>query len=460
MTAKRIAIVGGGIAGLAAAFETLERIRQGAAPWAEAVVFEKAARLGGNIRTERDSGFICEWGPEGFLDNTPQTLSLAERVGLGGRLVRARPEANRRYIFRAGRLHLVPTNPPAFLRSGILPLGERLRVFLEPLIPARRDGADESVFDFAARRIGRGAAARLVDAMVSGVYAGDARRLSLPAAFPKMRAMESQYGGLVKAMIARARRARRTGEAVGGPSGPRGALTTFENGLETFIEGLGQAIGPDRIRLDCAVRRIERQAGRYGLELESGERDTADAVLVAAPSDQAAPMLRPLSAALADGLARIPFAGIAVACLGHRTADAGRELDGWTSSTFAGRAPGGTILTRAMIGGATFPEALEWSDEEIQACFDEEIAPILAIRGDPVWRRIFRFPAGIAQYNLGHLALLERIGDAMRPLPGLFLSGASYRGISINAACEAAPKAAQAILDFLGQGANGASPIF
>ncbi|OPZ08742.1 MAG: Protoporphyrinogen oxidase [candidate division BRC1 bacterium ADurb.BinA364] len=113
-----------------------------------------------------------------------------------------------------------------------------------------------------------------------------------------------------------------------------------------------------------------------------------------------------------------------------------------------------------MIGGATFPEALEWSDEEIQACFDEEIAPILAIRGDPVWRRIFRFPAGIAQYNLGHLALLERIGDAMRPLPGLFLSGASYRGISINAACEAAPKAAQAILDFLGQGANGASPIF
>lgn len=477
--APRIAIIGAGMAGLTAAVELLDAARERAlTPPPEVMVFDAAGRAGGNVRSERDSerGFLCEWGPEGFLDSAPDTLRLAERAGKKDRLLRARAESARRYIVRAGRLRRVPVNPVQFLFSDILPLWHRLRVLAEPLAPRAKDpGRDESVFEFAARRIGPEAARILVDAMASGVFAGDSRALSLRSAFPKMHAMESRYGGLTRAMIARKREARRSGRRIGGPSGPAGVLTSFHDGMEEFVEGLVAAIGPGRIRLNARVRSVVKDKNiRYILDMESGAREEADAVVLACPSFAAAECVRGWDAELAAALADIPFASIAVVGAGFARGQVAHPLDGfgfllprcegcrclgmlWPSSTFANRAPEGHVLLRTMIGGATDPDAVALEDAELFALLRRELGGLIGLQGDPVWLRVFRFTRGIAQYTRGHSGRLRRIRDALLPHPGLFCAGTSYHGIAVNSTCERARALAGAVLDTLGSGGNSIS---
>lgn len=458
MTEKSIAIIGAGIAGLATAFECIERN-----PSVRVDVFEATSRVGGNIRTEIDGGYVCEWGPEGFLDNTPETLDLVRRAGLDTALVRAVPQAHKRFILRDGKLRLVPLKPPAFFASDLLPLRDRLRVVLEPLIPAKRDDVDESVFDFAARRIGKGAATHLIDAMVGGVFAGDSHRLSLQSAFPKMHAMERQYGGLVKAMLARQREARKIGAQVGGPSGPRGTLTTFDGGMQRFVDALADAVGRERIHLNRRVKSAIRTGGRWRLVFDDGADFIADVVIDTTPAAIAAQTYAATSLELSESLERIPFASIAVVGLGYRREDVGHPLDGFglliprveglhtlgvlfTSSVFPDRTPDGHVLIRAMIGGATNPQAVDWSDEDLLDVCRREIDPILAIKSPPAWQRIFRYRRGIAQYNIGHAEILQRINQTLASLPDLHLTGTSYTGIAVNAACQDARKVAATIL--------------
>ena len=201
---RRVVIIGGGIAGLATALH-LQDGADGVEGGLEVVVLEARDRPGGNIRTERAEGFTIEAGPNGFLDNAPATLSLVRRLGLEDRLQRADEAAARRYLYRDGRLHELPTGPLAFLRSPVLSLPGRLRVLCEPFARSHPDGVDETIHQFAARRIGSEAAEILIDAMVSGVFAGNVHELSLRSSFPTMHGMEEQHGGLVRAMIARMR---------------------------------------------------------------------------------------------------------------------------------------------------------------------------------------------------------------------------------------------------------------
>jgi len=467
---KKVVIVGAGIAGLAAAFEILDLEKRGECPPLDLEILDGAPRAGGNIRTEIADGFVCEWGPEGFLDSVPETIRLAERVGLGARLVRARDEADKRFIYRDGRLRLVPLSPPAFLASDILPFLPRLRVFCEPLIGAKKTDADETVFDFASRRIGRGAATVLVDAMVSGVFAGDARRLSLKSAFPKMFDMERQYGGLVKAMLAKRREAKKTGEAMGGPSGPRGRLTSFDGGMEELIRALVKFIGEHRLRLGRKVETIRKTQTGFDISVEGGSTVAADALILAAPSNAAARILTDLSPRLAEALAQIEFASIAVLGCGYPRTRIRHPLDGFgfliprsenlralgvlfSSSSFPNRAPNGHILLRTMIGGATNPGAISLSDSDLLELFNKEIAPILGIGSDPAWLRVFRFPAGIAQYNLGHSDRLARTRAELKSIPALFLSGSSYLGIAVNNTCEKAHLLARSVGASLSGGA-------
>jgi len=481
---KRIVIVGGGMAGLVAAFEILDRAKkEGLNPSPDVLVLESSDRPGGNVRTERalDTGFLCEWGPEGFLDNVPETLALAERIGKADRLVRADPNANKRYILRDGRLRQVPTSPPAFLFSDVLPLGPRLRVFGEPFArgPADPD-RDETVFEFASRRIGSGAAAVLVDAMVSGVYAGDARALSLRSAFPKMYTMEREYGSLVKAMIARMKERKRSGRKSGGPAGPGGVITSFVLGMEEFVQGLADAVGEERIRLNTPVAEIVKMRagdsgrpsdedsgnwpGRAAVILESGQWIEADAVVVAAPSWSAAPLFHRSDPELAGPLEQIPTASIAVVATGYRREDVDHPLDGfgfliprgegrrtlgtlWPASTFGGRAPANHVLLRSMIGGASDPDAVNLADSGLLDIVAHEVNPVLGVRGDPVWTRFFRFPHGIPQYTVGHGERLVRIGTQLAKWSNLFLTGTSYYGIAVNSTCERGPALAEVVLE-------------
>jgi len=455
----RVAIVGGGIAGLAAAFDVVA-----AEPGVDAVLFEAGERVGGNLRSEEVDGFRVEWAANGFLDSDPATIRLAERLGLSGRLLPADGASARRYLFRGGRLHLLPASPRAFFASRVLSVRGRLRVLAEPFARAAPRGADESVFDFAARRIGGEAARTLVDALVSGLFAGDARALSVASAFPKMRAMEAQHGSFARAMIARRRGAARGGSR-GGPAGPGGRLVSFAAGMEELPAALAARLG-GRIRLGAPVTAWappDRSGGRHRLRLASGDANEWDAVLLACPPSAAARIVAASDGALAAHLAAIPSAPIAMIALGYRLADVRASLDGFgflvprsegvrplgavfDSNLFPGRAPSERALVRVLAGGACDPSAVDLSDDALVALARSLLRAAVGIDADPVLTRVVRHRLGIPQYVVGHGARLEAIAQRLAAHPGLFVSGSGYRGVSVNACVAEAPVVAAALL--------------
>ena len=447
----KIAVVGAGIAGLATAFEV---IRRGGAS-IDVAIFEAADRAGGNLRTERLDGYTCEWGPNGFLDSAPETLALVDALGLRDRVLVSTDAARRRFLYRRGRLVALPESPPAFLASPLLSPAGRLRVLAEPFARARPD-EDETIHAFASRRIGSEAADVLIDAMVSGVFGGNARELSLRACFPKMWEMETAHGGLVRAMIAK-RRSRKASS--GGVGAPAGRLTSFHGGVEDLVDGLVRAL-PGRVRLRQPVTGLSRRHdGGWRLEVpEAGELD-ADAVVLAIGARQAAPLVRALDSGLSSTLLEIPSAPMVVVALGYELSGLGHPLDGfgflvprgeglrilgalWDSSVYAGRAPEGHGLIRVMLGGAHDAAAIALNDADVLEIARRELRTAMHVDAVPAFTRVFRHPVGIPQYTVGHLARLARIDAALATLPGLFVAGNSYRGVAINSCVtEAGPLA-------------------
>ncbi len=457
-------IVGGGISGLALAhFLGLGHRPDSWEMW------EASDRLGGTIGTDRAEGYSVDWGPNGFLDREPLTLQLVREIGLSDSLEPAGEKAEKRFIARRGRLHAVPFSPTKMLSTGLLSFPAKARVFCEPFVPARRDDRDESVFDFAARRIGRAAAETFVDPMVSGVFGGLARELSLPACFPIMREMELRYGGLVKAMISRQlekRRARKAGEvpreaASGGPAGPGGRLTSFRGGLDLLVQELYARLQPV-IRMNRSVCRISQEVDYWRVTDEIGHSVLTEHVVVACPTYAAARFFREYDRELSEAFAAIPYAAIVVVATGHRRADVEHPLDGfgfliprseglrtlgsiWTSSIFEGRAPEGFVQFRSMLGGAGDPGILELSDDELWAILRRELGTLIGVRRDPVFTKIYRWQRGIPQFTLGHLerrARLERIVASHR---GLYVVGNSYYGVGLNDCVKMAHRIAQEI---------------
>jgi oxygen-dependent protoporphyrinogen oxidase len=453
----KVVVVGGGVAGLATAFELTRRGGAGV----DVRVIEAASRAGGNLRTEEIEGYLCEWGPNGFLDSVPETLALVDAIGLRPRVVVSADAARRRFLYRHGRLHVLPESPPSFLASALLSPAGRLRVLCEPFSRRRPDG-DETIHAFATRRIGREAADVLIDAMVSGVFGGDARELSLRACFPKMWEMETEHGGLVRAMIAK-RRARKGAPSGGGMGAPTGRLTSFAGGVQDLVDALVRAL-PGRVRTAAPVAAIAGGPGaRWTVRLASGEALDTDAVVLAAGSAATAPLVEALDADLAEGLRAIPSASMVVVALGYERASLVHPLDGfgflvprgeglrilgalWDSSVYPGRAPEGAALLRVMIGGAHDPTALSLGDDAVVALVRGELQQAMGITAVPRFVRIFRHPVGIPQYTTGHLGRLARIDGALARHPGLFVTGNSYLGVAINACvAEAGPLAARIV---------------
>lgn len=460
---RRVAIVGGGIAGLSVAHGLLERGAQELG--VEVVVLERGARPGGNIRTDLIDGYLCEWGPNGFLDNAPETLALVDRLSLRDRLHVSDDAARRRFLFRRGRLHELPGTPGGFLQTGVLSTAGKLRVAMEPFA-RRRPAGDETIHAFAARRIGREAADVLIDAMVSGVFGGNARDLSLRACFPKMWQMESDHGGLVRAFIAR-RRAGRIRRA-DGMGTPLGRLTSFRGGTEVLVQSLAARLGP-ALRLSCGVRDVVHD-GRFRLALDTGKALDADAVVLTGGASATADHVGRLDGVLAAALRRIPSAPMVVVCLGYRVADMTASVDGfgflvprgegprllgalWDSSVYPGRAPEGHALIRVMLGGAHDPDVVHLDDAAVLAVARDGLATVMGEEGAPSFSRVFRHPVGIPQYTVGHLERLDRIDARLAVWPGpAVLAGNAYRGVSINNCIAEAGPIADTLLRRLGQG--------
>ena len=432
---KNIIIIGAGMTGLCAGWYLQKRLGPDAVR-----ILEASDAPGGTARTARENGFTCECGPNGFLDKEPKTLEWLDDLGLGSDLVRAQEAAAHRFVFRNGALHEIKP-PPAFLLSPLMSIRGRARLLCEPFIKAKRSDDPESIWDFAKRRIGREAADILVSPMVSGVYGGDAKQLSLAHCFPIMAEMEREYGGLFKALRAK----KKSGSAA---MGPRGTLTSLPEGIGRVPETAAAALG-EALVTNCTVTRVQKVGECFKVETSTGETHEAAAVIVAAPSYAAAEFCAPFGRDLTGALQSIPYASIAVVCAGFKREQVAHGLNGfgflvprlegmralgclWSSSIFPNRAPEGHVLLRTMYGGATDPDAVKLSEDEIMALWAKEIAPIVGAEGDPTHLRIFRWAKGIPQYTLGHGVRLRAIEAAEDEYPGLIFAGNAYRGVSLN----------------------------
>lgn len=460
----RVLVVGGGIAGLATAFLIDESARaRGVTP--ELRVFEASDQPGGNTRTERVDGYLCEWGPNGFLDNEPATLDLVKRAGLEGDLVKANENAANRYIYHGGAMRAVPTKPPAFLASDILPLHAKLRMALELVLPAKRDDEDETVDSFGRRRLGRTFAELMLDPMVSGIFAGDTRKLSLEAVFPKMVAMEDEYGGLFRAMIAKQRAAKKAGTTAGGPAGPNAVLHTFRVGMGQLTDRLASLLG-SRLHTGIPVSGVERADGGGFVVSAGGSTWSADAVVLACPSYAAAGLIDGIDSEVAAALASIEHAPVDVVCHGHPIDNLSDPLNGfgvliprregirslgtlWSDAIFPGQAPEGYRLLRTILGGAHDPAITRLTEEQLHATVVADNRRVMSLDGEPDMRWSWRHERGIAQYNVGHLDRVGRSERLERDLPGLWFTGASYRGVSINGCAKDAANVAGAVVDHL-----------
>ena len=434
---KRIAIIGGGIAGLSIAWKIHQRD-----PEASVVVLERSAQAGGNIRTEQVDGYTCESGPDGFLDNAPATLQLAREVGLGHRLLPSSDSARRRFIFRRGRLHEVPVSPLAFAKTRLLSARGKLRLMCEPF-GRRPPSGDESIHDFASRRIGTEAASVLVGSMVSGVFAGDAAALSLKACFPRMWELEHEHGSLVRALLA-TRKNRKKEDAAGAPAG---RLTSFTGGMSELITALTRALGREVRLCSPALSLAAAPDGGWRIQTPDGPVD-ADAVVLADPASESANLIRPFEPNLAGEIEDIRTAPIAVVSLGYAEEDTG-PLNGfgflvprsegirilgalWETSIYPHRAPSGKTLLRVMIGGACDPGAVGLDDDALLATVRADLERTMGLRAVPEFVKVVRHRKGIPQYTGGHLDRLQRTERLLGRYPSLHLAGNSYRGVSIN----------------------------
>lgn len=435
----RIVVVGGGIAGLAAA-----RRLEALVPDAEIVLVEKEGRLGGKIHTERIGELVVEAAPDSFLSRKERGIGLCEELGLAGELVGRRPEHAGTFVRRGRRLvslpagitGLVPTDLDALAESELLSPEGRARLAAEVDVPPV-ESSDESIASFATRRLGREAYEAIVEPLATGIYGGDGEQLSLAATFPALRALEIEHGSVLRGLAAKAAAA----------TTQHPPFVSLRGGMQILVDRLAESLERTRIALDRAVARVDSHRGGYAVPLSDGELLVADGVVLAVPAFAAARLVPDLDAQLAAVHAEIPYASSTIVTLAFRVADLGRPLDGygyvvprseesdvlactWTSSKWEGRAPADEALVRVYVGRFGRADVTEQEDDELVELARGELA-LVGIVAEPQLTRVHRWPQGMPQYTLGHLERLERIDALVARHRGLAVAGAAYRGVGI-----------------------------
>lgn len=464
---KKVIVIGGGLSGLSTAWFLAERAKSDTVSL-DITLLEKENQPGGKIRSVKEDGFLCEWGPNGFLDNKPQTLELCRRLGIDGELLRSNDNARKRYIFSGGELHRLPENGPSFLKSRLLSWPGKLRLLAEPFA-AKGTAADETLADFGRRRLGAEALQKLIAPMASGIFAGDPETMSLKSCFPRIAELESLYGGLFKAMVHLARKKsqeKKEGKVSSSAAGPGGTLTSFRGGIQFLTDSLATQLG-DRVKKSFEVRQVSKNSAGWQVHGAGGELLQADLLIIASPAYAAADMLQQQDNGLAGMLRQIPYSSLSVICCGYDTARVGHLLDGfgylipkeerrsclgtlWDSSMFEGRSPKGKALLRSMAGGACRPELFELPEQKLLELVQADLKVAMGINAEPVFSRIIRHRQAIPQYTVGHAARLDAIHGWLQQLPGLFLTGNAYRGVGLNDCVAASQRVVQELFDHLG----------
>jgi oxygen-dependent protoporphyrinogen oxidase len=457
---RRVVIVGGGIAGLAAAHRLAREARN-----AVVTLIESDSRLGGKIVTERVDGFVMEGGPDSFLASKPAGLGLCRELGIAGRLHGTNAQVRRTYVLRGGQLYdlpeglsgLIPSRLGPMARTGLLSPWGKLRMAGDFLIPPRTADGDESVAAFVQRRLGGEAYERLIEPLLSGIYAGDGNQLSLAATFPQLRQTELNSGGLIKGMLA----ARRGAPAPAVNGKPKPAFLAPPTGLAEIVEALEARLTGVEILRGVGVTSLDAAAKGYRIQLSNGELRDAEAVILATPAFVTAGLVAVVDAPLATALGGIPYISTTTVYLAYPLAGIPRPLDGygyvipraegrpvlactWTSTKFPKRAPKDFGLIRVFIGRAGQQEFLDRDDAELVGLARAELADTLGIRAAPSLQRVFRCARAMPQYTLGHLERLAAIEQRLATLPGLFVAGNAYRGVGLPDCIASGEAAAQA----------------
>ena len=422
-------VIGGGISGLTVAWS----LRSHGAP---VLLLEASERLGGQIRSRRRDGFVLEDGPNGFLDRDGAVTRLATALGIADKLRGASPNGDRRALFVRGRLRDLPASPPRFMMSGVLPPWSKARLMLEPFSKRGALGVDESLGHFGRRHLGRVATETLLDAMQTGIFAGDIEKLSVRAAFPRLHHMERAHRSLL--LAARALR-----RAHPDASPPR--LGSIDGGLQTLPDALARALGPD-VRTGAAATELRPIDGGWSVHWDGGST-TGKRVVLATPPSVTAQLLESVDPSVATALRAIHVVPVSVVHLGWTPrlepepegfgflvpAREGRRILGtiYASSAFPFRAPGGGTLLTTLVGGAHHPELAALPDQELVQVVRDELAEMLRIHRPPDLADVVRWPRAIPQYEVGHHARLEAIALTLRSRPGLLLAGNAYRGPGI-----------------------------
>lgn len=465
---KNVLIIGGGISGLAAAYRLHKTD-----PTVPFVLLEREERLGGKVVTDYVDGLIVEQAPDSFLTRKPRGIGLCEELHIADQLYGRRPEhadktkvrfADDFFPLPSGLSGMIPTDLEALANNPLISPEGQKRLAQEATIPPEPENGDESVATFVSRRLGPEVYEKLVEPLMSGIYAGDGEQLSLAATFPQLRQLELKHGSLLnglQAASASAQAAKKQRSATDYP--PFASLT---GGMGKLVDAMAATLPGQALRTGVTVTEIEAQSDGYQITLDSGERLTAGALVIATPAFVTAELLAPIDSVLADAHAAIPYASSAIVTLAYRKSDLSSIPEGygyvvpsiagsdvlactWSSNKWAGRAPEDLLLLRVYIGHYGGRDVTELPDDELLALAQTELAGSFEADGEPLFNRIYRWPRSMPQYNLGHVERLATIAERLPYNPGLFLAGAAYRGVGIPDCIREGENAAESALGYL-----------
>ena len=480
---RRVIIIGGGLAGLGAAYKIIRAASEG--HHVEFILVEKDRRLGGKIFTEivpdpsGDGRFIVDGGPDCFLTEKPACHRIARLMGIFNEELPTDDSRRRTWILSRGKLHplpdgvmmFAPTKFMPFATTGLFSWPGKIRMAMDLFIPPKKvtqgEFNDETLESFVVRRMGRECLDRLAEPLVGGVHASDPKQMSLAATFPRLLEMEQNYGSLLKGFIAARRKVEemRRKYPVKPGEKPRTFFTSFVNGMQQLTDSMANAVGRGHMRTGVSVNSLQRtsEAG-WRVLLSDGSSINGDAVIVATESWAAEPLVRPLDEAIANGLAAIPTSSSATVSIAFNEEEVGFDLNAfgvlcplvegralmaatYSSTKWQGRAPKGKVLLRGFVGGPHNQEVLKRPDEELVQTVLSEFRGILGLNPNAklLFSRVFRWYLGMPQYTLGHLDRVALIEDRSGQIPGLALAGGSYRGVGIPNCIESGEQAVSKI---------------
>jgi protoporphyrinogen/coproporphyrinogen III oxidase len=453
-----VAIIGGGITGLTAAF----RLQQENIP---VTLYEASDRVGGVIQSIRHDGYLAEFGPNTLLETSPKVAALIDDLGLSDRRLYSDPTAKNRYVVRGKRLIKMPESLPGFIATPLLSPVAKLRLLLDPFIQRDNKSREESVAEFVERRLGREFLDRAVDALVGGIYAGDPQKLSVSQAFPKLYALEQEYGSLIKGQVFGARKRKRSGEV----AKPHARKFSFDEGLQVLTETLCAKLKGE-VRLRCPVTALTQSDKSWNVRWRShgNEGQTAHSAVVYAGTAFGLSEIEikahvPVNV---SSFADVHYPPVASVVLGFRRADVAHPLDGFgmliprleefrilgsifSSSLFPNRAPAGHVTLTSYVGGTRSPELARESAEELCQIVYEDLRVLLGIRGKPSFKHHVLYPKAIPQYELGYGQFRNLMAETEIGAPGLFLAGHYRDGISISDCIVSGEQVAERIQEYL-----------